>query len=77
MTSHLIGFFVVLMVIEVVGMLPGLSTLPEEANTDEHTNNAIKDRVTIFFINMNYTTITNTFYRLKLIVKIFYPRDRT
>lgn len=77
MTSHLIGFFVVSTVVGVVGIVPGLGILPEEANTDEYSKNASKDRVTIFFINMYYTTITSTFYRLKLIVKIFYPRDRT
>lgn len=77
MTSHLIGFFGVSLVVGVVGTLPGFGILPEAANTDVHARNTSKDREIIFFINMYYTTITDTFYGLSFIVKVFYIRDRT
>lgn len=77
MTSHFIGFFVVLIVVGGVVVLPVFGILPEEANTPEYAKITNKDREIIFFINMYYTTITDTFYRLSFIVKVFYIRDRT
>ncbi len=50
---------------------------PEEANAHEHKKTVSRDRVIIFFINMYYTILTDTFYRLSCIVKVFYVRDRT
>ncbi len=60
-----------------MGFPPVVGIPPDDANTHEHASTANRDREIIFFINMYYTTITDTFYGLSFIVKVFYIRDRT
>jgi hypothetical protein len=48
-----------------------LLIFPDEADTHDTETKSRKDRTNIFFINMYYTTIIGTFYRLSFIVKAF------
>ena len=73
----LIGFCCVLIVgVVFTGISFTGTTEPEEAKTDEYAAIAMRDRVIIFFIKIDYTITLNTFYRERSFVKEFCPRDR-